>query len=519
MAQRFTSAALAAFVAVLGAGAAQAVTADQVWTLWQKQYSGEGSAVAARSQTRQGDTLILRDVTLSTDTDTTHFDLSIAEIRLREIGDGQVEVTFSPEAHGTSRATPKEDAPVTMDMTWRQTGAVAVASGTAEALSYDVTAAQVALEMTEARPVIGAPTTPGTSDAPAQLTPDAARARIASTITARDISGKHLLTDGAHQTQQSQITMKSVQVDARGSGQGTDSESGFTLSGHLADLVMSGNNLLPKGAISADMATALAAGMQMNADMRYGAGDFTFAATSDEGPMTLKGSATDGNLTMSMTPQEMRYAGGNTGIALEMTSRKVPVPLSATLAASSFDLSGPLAKSDTPQPFAAKLGLVDLQLSDTVWKIVDQAGHLPHDPATVQLDVTGTARPLIDLFSVAGQTPDQAPDQTLPVAIDTLAINQLQARAAGAQLTGNGAMTFDNTQGFPVPDGAIDLSLNGGIKLLENLSAMGFVPRDQIMFARMLLGLYAVQAGDDQYTSKIQFQPTGEILANGQRIR
>jgi hypothetical protein len=40
-----------------------------------------------------------------------------------------------------------------------------------------------------------------------------------------------------------------------------------------------------------------------------------------------------------------------------------------------------------------------------------------------------------------------------------------------------------------------------------------------MMFVGMMLGLYAVPAGDDLYTSKIEFKSGGEILANGQRIR
>ncbi len=510
MAQRFAAATV--LLATLSAGAAHAVTADEVWGLWQKQYSGEGYAIAAAAQDRQGDTLVLRDVHLTNSTDHAQFNMTVPEIRLRETGGGKVEVTFAPEAHGQSRATPKDDTPVTLDMVWRQQDTVAIASGTAENLSYDVTSPEISVEMTEMPPE----PTPGTDGAPAQLSPTAPQARITATITARDIVGNHLLTDGTQQAQQSEVTVKSVRLAA--SGADADADSGFTLTGNLADLVMSGSNLLPKGALSADMDAALTAGLRMNADMRYGASDFTFETASDEGPMTIKARAANGSLTMALSPQAMHYAGTNTDTVLEIASQKIPLPLSATLASSSFDLSGPLAKSDTPQPFGAKVGLVDLKLSDTIWQIVDQAKHLPHDPATVQIDLTGTARPLVDLFAISDAKQPEA-DTGLPVEIDTLNLNRLLATAAGAELTGAGAVRFDNTQGMPMPDGALDLSLKGGLKLMQGLADMGLVQRDQTMFARMLLGLYVVPAGDDQYSSKIEFRPTGEILANGQRIR
>lgn len=508
MAQRCTSAAAAAILLALAGGAAQAVTADEVWDIWQRQYSGEGYSVAAASRDRQGDTLVLHDVLLSSRTDSAQFDMTVPEIRLREIGDGKVEVTFAPEARGQSTATPEDGTPVTMDMVWRQHDSKAIVSGTTDSLGYDVTSPEVSVEMTETPP---APT-PGTDGAPAQLSPDATP-RLRTKITAQDIVGNHLLTGDAQQQQQSQVTVQSVRIDASGSD--ADADSGFTLTGTVADLVMAGQNLVPRGAASADVNAALSAGMRMDADMHYGASDFTVETTPDEGPMTIRARADGGSLNMALSPQALRYAGRNANATLEMTSGNLPVPLSATFALLDFDLSGPLAKSDTPQPFAARLGLTELRLSDTAWQILDQAGRLPHDPATVTVDLTGMARPLVDLFA---QGP-AAPAQGLPVEISQLDINTLHANAAGAELTGTGALTFDNSQGLPVPDGTVDLSLTGGVKLLESLSEMGIVQRDQIMLARMLLGLYAVPSGDDAYSSQIEFRPSGEILANGQRIR
>jgi hypothetical protein len=67
--------------------------------------------------------------------------------------------------------------------------------------------------------------------------------------------------------------------------------------------------------------------------------------------------------------------------------------------------------------------------------------------------------------------------------------------------------------------GAIDLTLTGANKLMDNLVAAGLVPEDQIMGARMMLGLFAVPTGDDAMASKIEFKEDGGIYANGQRIQ
>ena len=49
---------------------------------------------------------------------------------------------------------------------------------------------------------------------------------------------------------------------------------------------------------------------------------------------------------------------------------------------------------------------------------------------------------------------------------------------------------------------------------------MGYLPEDQAMGMRMMMGMFAVPGdGEDVLTSTIQVKPDGQILANGQRLR
>jgi hypothetical protein len=45
------------------------------------------------------------------------------------------------------------------------------------------------------------------------------------------------------------------------------------------------------------------------------------------------------------------------------------------------------------------------------------------------------------------------------------------------------------------------------------------VPEDQVMMAQMMMGMFAVPAGDDMLTSTIEFTADGGIFANGQQIQ
>jgi hypothetical protein len=54
---------------------------------------------------------------------------------------------------------------------------------------------------------------------------------------------------------------------------------------------------------------------------------------------------------------------------------------------------------------------------------------------------------------------------------------------------------------------------------MDNLVAMGLLPEEQVMGARMMLGLFTVPTGDDQLTTTIEVNAEGQILANGQRLQ
>ncbi|KZY37515.1 hypothetical protein A3731_41755 [Roseovarius sp. HI0049] len=113
----------------------------------------------------------------------------------------------------------------------------------------------------------------------------------------------------------------------------------------------------------------------------------------------------------------------------------------------------------------------------------------------------------------------------MPGELNSLDLNSLTVSAAGAELTGDGSFTFDNSdmttfEGMPAPTGSVNLMLVGGNALLDKLVAMGFVPEEQAAGARMMMGLFAVPGdGEDTLTSTIEVKGDGQVLANGQRIR
>ena len=118
-----------------------------------------------------------------------------------------------------------------------------------------------------------------------------------------------------------------------------------------------------------------------------------------------------------------------------------------------------------------------------------------------------------------------AENGTTPAELHALRIDRLTVDAVGAKLDATGDVTFDNSDtttfpGFPKPVGDININLSGANGLLDKLVAMGMLPAEQVMGARMMMGVFAVP-GDapDTLKSNIEFNDAGQILANGQRIK
>ena len=220
----------------------------------------------------------------------------------------------------------------------------------------------------------------------------------------------------------------------------------------------------------------------------------------------------------------LSYGVAQRNVDFNMLLTEFPLPLSFSVNEVSTSITMPLQKSPDPQDFGIEVLLSEFTMSDMIWGLFDPAGQLPRDPATLLVDLSGQAKVLFNFLD-----PTQAAilEQTgaAPGELNALTLNALELDAAGAKLTGDGAFTFDNSDtvtfdGMPRPAGGVDLNLVGGNALLDKLVAMGLVPEEQAMGARMMMGLIAVPGETpDTLTSRIEVNEEGHVLANGQRIR
>ena len=187
----------------------------------------------------------------------------------------------------------------------------------------------------------------------------------------------------------------------------------------------------------------------------------------------------------------------------------------------SFDFLMPLLATDAPTDFSFLTRIVDLTISDEIWAMFDPTVALPREPATLILDTKGKVKLTADLVDEEAMN---ALGDAAPGEIHALDVTDLTVKFAGAEVNGTGAMTFDNTDtttfdGVPAPTGKIDLVIRGGNGLLDKLVAMGMIPQDQAMGARMMIAMFAKPGeGTDVLNSSLEFRDKG-FFANGQRLK
>lgn len=471
------------------------VTAEAVWQDWTSYYAELGQTVSTGSQGRQGDTLVITDAIFASNVESGSFTATIADLRLRETGDGRVEVTLSNEVPMRILSKPATGEALDAALNLTQSGLRLIVSGTPGDMIYAIAAPQMGLAVDSLI----------VNDKPVPLKVDIALSGNNGTYGTRKNGGRDVT---------SQFSAQSATFDIAASN--PDGTGSLTASGRFDALTTESRAFFPEAVNMADMNAALQAGFRADGRFGYGGGSYRMAFKDSAEAVDATSSGEGGEVRFAMSKDGLNYGGESRASRLAMTIASLPVPIEASIARSAFNMVLPVSKSEAAAPFAMMISLVDVTVSDGLWNLFDPGVQLPRDPATLTIDLSGMAQMLIDIMdpAAAATSGDQVPGK-----LESLNLNELTLSAAGAALTGQGAATFDNSGPVPKPLGAVDLKLVGGNALIDKLVAMRLLPDEQAMGARMMLGLFAVVSGEDTLTSKIEFKADGGIYANGQRIQ
>ncbi len=475
------------------AGAAWAdVTPEQVWEDWQQTSRNWGQELTAESTTREGDALVVRNITVLSDQDGTKVEGAIDQLTFRAASGGTVEVTASPDYPMAVTIVPEatetdpEPQTMTMNMNIRNAGLIMRASGDPGAVSYDYDADTIAITVDD-------------------LKQDGEDVAFGFEVTMTAVDGQYQSGDEV----QSTSTAETVDIVMTGG----EAQNGGTLNYHLKDVSTTSTGTGMGAMAGGDMADAVANGMRMQAGFAYATSTYDFRINAPDGTTEGKGTSGEGTLDFSVTPEGMVYSGDTVDSTLVMRGGKIPFPVDLRMGKASSTTTMPVAASTEPQPFALAMRLSDVTASDAMWNAFDPNGALPRDPAEVVLDLSGR-----------GVMPNE--ENPVPDAPTDITINELLVRFAGAELSGTGegtvlALTPDADPAAPPPvNGTLNLMLKGGNALIENATAAGLLPEQQALGARMMLGMFSrpVTGQDDAVQSEIVMR-NGQLSVNGQRLQ
>ncbi|OAN77169.1 hypothetical protein A8B82_13280 [Sulfitobacter sp. EhC04] len=483
------------------------LTPTQVWGDWRQYMEGMGYGISA-SENEAGGNLTVSDLTLDMPMpdEGGAVTMTMGTFEFVANGDGSVAIVMPATLPMAISATGSETDPgFTMNLDYTQSDHTMTVSGTPESMTYAYDAGTIGLKLTE---LIVDGKSYGEENAKID-------------VVATDFTSRTTMTIGDMRSYEQTGQIGGVTYDLF--VHNPEQTGQLAMVGSMSELTLEGGGMIPRDNLDAsDMAAMIAAGFDVSGNITFGAGntDINFQDET-EGDFAATTSSQGGDLSVEMGPGGIAYAGSQKDTKMNIKVADLPFPIDLSMARSGFKLEAPVVKSDDPQDFAFGITLGDFVMSDMIWGIFDPTGQLPRDPATVELDLSGQAKLLVDYMDPEAAANLAGP----PGEVNALTVNTLVVDAAGARLEGQGDVIFDNTDqttfpGMPKPVGAVDLSLVGGNGLMDKLVAMGLLPEEQAMGARMMMGLFAVPGTEpDTLSSKIEFTEDGQVLANGQRIK
>lgn len=485
-------------LAFLMSGTAHAaLTADQVWQSWKDAGALVGLTVSAATENSSGGVLTLNGVSIAPEGVP---GITISDMTLTEQSDGSV--TIAPGADiGVAMSG---DAEGSVNLT--HDGLTITAQEADGGVAYDYAAAKL--------DVVYDTKYPGMSLDGSEAPKVASSGNVGFT----NLSGTYSDTPGTNRTFGLDIKADSLAYTTNSDDPGMEMKQAST--SETAGIEMSMDFALPSTialtaiASAADFTTALNEGLSFSLTTKQGESKGTMKQESAFMPMDLMMSAGGGEGTMLFNKDAFSIKSMAAGLNIESAAGMLPVPVKVTSGPMQFDMTSPVIATEAAGDYAFILKLADFSLNEEAWAMFDPQAALPRDAAQIAIDISGKTK--IDLPGLV--TAEESGVQPPIPAPESLNITELGLKVAGAALAGTGAFTFDNSAGIPMPLGEANVTVTGANALIDGLIKTGLLSEDDVMGARMMMGMFFVPAGDDELTSKIEAKEGMQILVNGQPL-
>lgn len=504
--------------ALLGAvflpGAAFAdLSADDVWQHF-KTVSGLYGGTLEGNTAAKGDDLEITDMRFDATLpmDWGKISLSLGDLTLEEASDGTVSMLYPASIDMKFTYTSTEGESYSGDMTLTHEGLASKASGQPGEITFDYAASRVDLKID----IPNLPEGIETIDASGYFT-DLLVHSVYNTSTS-------LVADTNFAMGKYEFAINQVMdlEDEDGRVQVQSNSGGEQMTGASKATFLEG------GIDLTNLAEALRAGLTVSGSSEV-TGYYTDQITTQDNAVIAQQKMTAATYTTKVSLDE-------SGALIEGPSKDLRIEIAmpamggmifgANIDSGYGKLRAPLLMDEGFAPAEIKLDLLGLAPDETLWGMFDPTGALPRDPADLSLDLTGDIRHRVEWLDFANVETAVEALTGLPIEPESVRLNKLRLAAVGAEITGEGAFTFDLTDlesfdGMPRPEGKVTLRAKGLNALSEKLLAMG-MPEDQVTSGLMMLGMFTApdpEGGDDARMTTLEVTPDGQVLNNGMRIR
>lgn len=505
MSLRLTSSALA--LAAFSMPAFADVTPEQVWQSWLDYYKSAGYEVTEGNRELAGDTMTLKDVTFSVDSEGSKVAFVIPEVELQATGDGKVRSVYSDEFTVNVTGETSEAEQFELAANVAIPGNEMTSSGTPEELTHDYNYPSIAITLDKIK-------TDGKEvSVPIDLT------LTGNTGSLRSTTGAESNWDYAHKTENVAFKLN-VQ----------DEEPKVNVEGSIAGLEATGKMSGAKAEVNMqeNLGAALKEGLAMDGKLNLGdlAVTFDFAGTDENGaPQSGNGTinAAASDLLFAMSSDGLQYQGNGGKVTAEIAMMPLPFPISYGIESSAFDLQFPVTVSDEAQPFKFAYSLAGLTIGDQIWDMFDPTKQLSRDPANLDIDLTGQLKVLQDILDPATTAAASDPTQPQPNPFEPveIVINQLALKALGANIEANGKLEPSTAAGMDQPQGNLHVRFSGVAEVVQQLAQMGLLPPEQVMGVNAMIGAFGKEdpSNPGVRTIDVEMKDDGSVFANGQQVQ
>ena len=489
---------LTAVPALFAAGTALAdVSAKDVWESYKAQLEVGGSTITA-TENQSGDTLTVSGIEMTGPASEVNFSIKMADVVFREVGDGTVEIIIDPNyPMDLSVTAPEGSFAGTMIMTSEDLSMIA--SGDPGEIDYTYSAADLTVTMTN--PIGDGNELPFTVD-----------------FSLKDSSGNWSVTSGDATSFVADLIAASMDISIEGQNPENTAET-LKLVGSSKDVKLTEEGVFPEGVNMENLGEAIAAGFELSGNFTTGLASYTLDVTGPDAVSGTFDGATSA-LEFDISGEGLMYKAAATGLNFALNGGAALPPMAGSLEEYAFGVTMPVEQSEEPQDVALLIKLVGLSVGEEIWSQFDPGQVLPRDPATFVFDIAGKGFWTADVFNPnAMEALDSFPGQ-----MESLDINEIHVAAAGLDVTGTGALTFDNAMTAmgmpPMPLGKIDLVAIGVNGFLDNLVAMGILRQEDVFGAKMMIGMYAKPgSAPDSLETTVEMTPGGGLTVNGMPLQ